>query len=204
MIILDVEIEKAIPPRPHEIREPGIEYCEGWRDFKGMGVTCVCTYELQTHLSRTFLIEDLEDLQRYLAGKPTSGFNTRRFDLPLLAEHGVTVDQAQHYDMLEAIWVAQGLDPDVFVYSTHGGWSLDAVCEASFSHCKSGNGAMAPIWWQKGQRGRVIDYCLRDVWLEARLLQHVIETGRVTNGARTVSLQAPLDLIFPRSVSAVA
>jgi len=191
MLVIDVEIEKAIPPRPGEFRDPTIAYCEGWRDFHGMGVTCVCTYELETNLSRVFLIEDLEDLQQYLAGKPTSGFNTRRFDLPLLAVHGVTVDQAQHYDVLESIWIAKNLDPDNFVYSTHGGWSLDAVCEGTFGERKSGNGAMAPIWWQQGQKGRVIDYCLRDVWLEAKLLRHVIEHHKVTNGRENVSLQGP-------------
>jgi hypothetical protein len=191
MIILDVEILKAIPPKPTQRREPGIEYCAGWRDFENMGVTVCCTYELETHLSRVFLLEDLPDLQTYLAGKPTSGFNTRRFDLPLLACHGVTVDQAQHYDVLEAIWVAQGLDPDYFVPATHGGWSLDAVCEETLHHKKSGNGALAPMWWQKGQRGRVIDYCLRDVWLEAKLLQHAIDFGVVGVGWAQVNLTPP-------------
>jgi hypothetical protein len=191
LIVLDVEILKAIPPRPHEIREPDIEYCAGWRDFANMGVTVVCTYEMDTHLSRTFLEEDLGDLAVYLHGKPTSGFNTRRFDLPLLHEHGVDVDQAQHYDILESIWVAQRLDPDHFVYATHGGWSLDAVCEATLGVKKSGNGAMAPIWWQKGQRGRVIDYCLRDVWLEAKLLRHATDVGQVTTGWATVDLSPP-------------
>lgn len=193
MIILDVEIEKAIPPRPGEFRDSTIQYCEGWRDFANMGVTCVCTYELDTHLSRVFLIEDLPDLQKYLAGKATSGFNTCRFDLPLLAHHGVTVDQSKHYDVLEKIWVTLGLDPDHFVYATHGGWSLDAVCEASFGEKKSGNGAMAPVWWQQGQKGRVIDYCLRDVWLEAKLIAYIMEGDRaITNGRMLLTLPKPI------------
>lgn len=195
MIILDVEILKAIPPKPYKIRDPGIDYCGGWRDFANMGVTVACTYEIETHLSRVFLEENLLDLHNYLAGKATSGFNTRRFDLPLLAEHGVTVDQAQHYDILEQIWIAQGLDPDHFVYATHGGWSLDAVCEVTLGCKKSGNGAMAPIWWQKGQHGRVIDYCLRDVWLEGTLLRHIVEVGTVSNGGNYLKLKRPCELL---------
>ena len=198
MIIIDVEIEKAIPPKPGEFRDPLIQYCEGWRDFKGMGITCVCTYNFHTHLSRVFLEEDLSDLQRFLADQPTSGFNTRRFDLPLLAEHGVQVDQSKHYDILESIWIALKLDPDRFVPSTHGGWSLDSVCEGSFGLRKSGNGAMAPVWWQQGWRGRVIDYCLRDVWLEAYLLRHIVESGKVLNGrGNSVNPIVPLHLLFP-------
>lgn len=196
MIIIDVEILKAIPPRPNEIREPGIEYCAGWRDFENMGITVVCTYEADTHLSRAFLVEDLGELAVYLHKKPTAGFNTRRFDLPLLSAHGVDVDQSQHYDILEQIWLAQGLDPDNFVYATHGGWSLDAVCEATLGCKKSGNGAMAPIWWQKGRKGRVIDYCLRDVWLEATLLNEIEQSGGVS-GPQDLKLPRPSQLRVP-------
>jgi hypothetical protein len=189
MIIVDIEILKAIP-KSGEALIPGIEYCAGWRDFENMGITVVCTYEMETHLSRAFLMEDLGELAVYLHKKATGGFNTRRFDLPLLAEHGIDVDQEQHYDILERIWMAQGLDPDNFVYATHGGWSLDAVCEASLGCKKSGNGAMAPIWWQQGKRGKVIDYCLRDVWLEAQVVEYIVKHGGIT-GPRAIDLPRP-------------
>lgn len=192
MIILDVEIKKAILGR-NDIPRTGIEYCEGWRDFAGMGIACVCTFDVTSGLSRVFLEEDLQDLQGYLDGKPTSGFNTRRFDLQLLAQHKIEVDRARHYDMLERIWVALGLDPDRFVPKTHGGWSLDAVCGATLGQQKSGNGALAPIWWQQGQRGRVIDYCLRDVWLEGKLLQHIMQVGHVEReGYGRLTLEPPM------------
>lgn len=202
MIIIDVEIEKAIPPRNHlEPCLPDIEYCEGWRDFKGMGITCVCTYDLRTNLSRAFLRENMQELPAYLAGEATAGFNTRRFDMPLLAEHGVTVDGERHYDILESIWIALGLDPDNFVPRTHGGWSLDVVCYHTLGHRKSGDGASAPIWWQRGLRGRVVDYCLRDVWLEARLLQHIIDEQCVLRADERVDLRVP-DHLLPAKAAA--
>src|SRR5580658_3781549 len=102
MIIIDVEIKKAILGRG-ETPVPDIEYCGGWRDFAGMGISTVCTYDINTHLSRVFLKEDLPELQWYLNSKRTAGFNTKRFDLPLLAAHNVVVDCAQHYDILEQI-----------------------------------------------------------------------------------------------------
>lgn len=169
MIIIDVEIKKAIRSKNEAVIE-GIEYCDGWRDFANMGVACACTYDVATNLSRVFYEEELADLQAYIAGKTTAGFNTRRFDLPLLEHHGVTVeDQASHFDILESIWMAQGLDPDDFNWKTHGGWSLDNIMQSTFGLGKSGSGAMAPVWWQQGKRGKVVDYCLRDVWLEAQL-----------------------------------
>ena len=183
MIIVDVEIKKAILGRGEE-PIPGIEYCEGWRDFAGMGISCVCTYDIVTHLSRCFLEEDFAELVAYLDGKPTAGFNTRRFDLPLLGHHGVTCQNpGDHYDMLEMIWVALGLNPDKFNPRTHGGWSLDSVCQATLGIAKTGHGALAPVWWQQGKRGKVIDYCLNDVWMEGQLLQWIIAGNPVKNAA---------------------
>lgn len=173
MIILDVEIENAILGR-NEAPLEGIRYCDGWRDFAGMGCSVVCTYDLGTRLSRCFFRDDFQELETYLHAKATAGFNTRRFDLPLLSSHQVSVDHEQHLDVLESIWLALGLDPDNFNFRTHGGWSLDNIMQSTFGHSKSGSGALAPVWWQQGRRGRVVDYCLRDVWLEAMLVEHVL------------------------------
>lgn len=177
MIVFDVEIEKAIPVRG-EAPVEGIEYCAGWRDFESMGISVVTTYDIVTHLTRVFLKEDLPELSLYLHDKPTAGFNTRRFDIPLLRAHGVdiacTEGAALHYDMLEEIWLALGLNPDKFNPHTHGGWGLDAVCQATLGIAKTGNGAVAPVWWQTGKRGKVIDYCCNDSWMEGQLLRHIM------------------------------
>lgn len=177
MLIFDVEIKKGILGRKEQPLE-GIEYCAGWRDFQNMGVACVCTYDTDTHLSRVFTSARLEELRAYLATGETGGFNTRRFDMPLLAAHGVTVDSGRHYDALEQIWIKCGLDPDSFGYH-HAGWGLDAVMQETFGLAKTGHGAMAPVWWQQGHHSKVIDYCLNDVWLEAKLCLHMLGGGLV-------------------------
>lgn len=185
MIIVDVEIKKAILGRG-EVPIEGIEYCAGWRDFAGMGISVGCTYDTDTHLSRCFLEEDMNALACYLHGKHTAGFNTKRFDIPLLmTAGGINIADlgSQHYDMLEQIWVALGLNPDKFNPHTHGGWELDAVCKATLGIAKTGHGAMAPVWWQQGQHGKVIDYCLNDVWMEGQLLLHIMAGNPVRNAA---------------------
>jgi hypothetical protein len=197
VIVIDVEIEKAILGRNEEQRA-GIEYCGGWRDFAGMGISVACTFDTETNLSRCFFADQMRELQAYLQGKPTAGFNTRRFDLPLLKHHGVEVDQAQHLDVLEGVWLALGLDPDNFVWQTHGGWSLDNIMQSVFGVAKSGNGAMAPVWWQQGNRGRVVDYCLRDVWLEAMLVRHVLDGKPLKKSA----LDEPVTVRWPQITEA--
>jgi hypothetical protein len=181
MIIVDVEIKKAIRGR-NERQIDGIEYCDGWRDFKNMGIACVCTYDITTGLTRVFLEEDLGELAVYLHDRWTAGFNTVQFDNKLLAEHGIDIDAGQHYDILREIWIALGLDPDNFNYRTHGGWGLDVVCQATLGIRKTGTGALAPVWWQQGKRGKVIDYCCNDVWMEGQLLLHVLRGLPVFNG----------------------
>ena len=196
-IIIDVEIAKAILGR-NETPIEGIEYCRGWKDFENMGIACVCVYDTDTHLSRVFFEEDLYALANYLHGKPTAGFNTRRFDLLLLAHNyrNPPLDDwakayEPHYDMLEAIWVAQGLDPDKFYWKTHGGWGLDAVCKATLGIAKTGHGALAPVWWQRGKISKVVDYCLNDVWMEGQLLMHIMNGGLVTAEGKPAVRVAP-------------
>lgn len=181
MIVLDVEIKKAICGRGEE-RIPGIEYCGGWGDRKGMGVAVVCTYDTRTHLSRVFFEDSLDELAAYLAGEHTAGFNTWKFDIPLLTEHGLpTVHAEMHFDALREIWIALGVDPDNWKPHSHGSWKLDNIMEATFGLKKSGDGAKAPIWWQQGNKRRVVDYCLRDVWLEAQLVRHLLDGKPVSN-----------------------
>lgn len=181
MIVVDVEIVKGILGRGESPLE-GIQYCDGWRDFKGMGVAVVCTYDTKTNLSRVFFEKDLGELAEYLKDEHTAGFNTWKFDFPLLAEHGIEMPPiGLHFDALREIWSALGIDPDNFRPHTHGSWKLDDVMQATFGLSKSGHGAMAPVWWQRGDVRRVVDYCLRDVWLEAKLVGHLVSGGKVTN-----------------------
>ena len=187
MIVFDVEIKKAILGR-NETPVQGVECCEGWRDFANMGVACVCTFDTDTYLARAFVDDNLGDFQSYVRSKETGGFNTKRFDIPLLEEYGLVIDEGNHYDALEQIWLKCGLDPDHFAPKTHGGWGLDAVMQATFGLAKTGHGAAAPVWWQHGEYGRVIDYCLNDAWLEAKLIMHMLNGG-IVSAAGKESLQ---------------
>lgn len=192
MIVFDVEIKKAILNKGEEPL-PGIEYCAGWKDYANMGIACVCTLDTASHLGQVFTQDTLGDLAVYLHGQCTAGFNTERFDIPLLHEHGVDVSLEAHHDALKMIWVRLGLDPTSFGYH-HGRWGLDNVMKSTFGveYAKSGNGALAGVWWQQGEHARVIGYCMRDCWLEAKLLMHISRGGSVRNqDGNSVHFEAP-------------
>lgn len=174
MIVFDCEIERAIPSR-NEARIEGIEYCNGWTDFIGMGISCICTLDTKTWEPRVFLADNMDEFKKYVLGQVTAGFNSERFDLPLLKAHGVDLD-TEHFDMIRAIWASVGLNGDKYSPATHSGWKLQNIMVNTFGLSKGDGGAMAPVHWQQGRRGHVIDYCARDNWLEAKLLVHLFDS----------------------------
>ncbi len=163
-LIYDIEIIRCPQPYPED---PSIECCGGWRDFAGMGIACLCAYDSKEDRYRVFLEDNLQDFhQLALKRELVIGFNSLAFDDRLLAANGIEVKT--DYDVLVEAWKAAGLPP-YFVRGKSGGFSLGALCEATFGVGKSGSGALAPVLWQRGERGQVIDYCLHDVWLTRRL-----------------------------------
>ncbi|MEW6186191.1 MAG: hypothetical protein AB1585_10685 [Thermodesulfobacteriota bacterium] len=178
MIIFDCEILRAVPGRDG-VREPGIEYCGGWRDFAGMGLACIGVYDYAEDIYRVFLRDNYSDFQKLVDSSDwICGFNNIQFDYPLCAANGIVVSEEKSYDLLREIWAGAGFGPE-FDSRTHAGFGLEACCLANFNLGKSGNGALAPVQWQRGEYGAVIDYCLRDVWLTKKLLDQVLDVRKI-------------------------
>jgi hypothetical protein len=174
LMVYDAEIKHAIPERGRANLD-GIQYCDGWGDRIGMGVSVICAYVWGDGY-RVFLEDNFEAFKT-LAEDPNTlciGFNNRIFDDLLVRDAlGVVIDQDRSFDLLRAVRVARGDNP-----SAPGRVSLDTLCKANFLPGKSGSGAFAPILWQKGKRGQVIDYCLNDVMQTTQLIELVM-TGRL-------------------------
>ena len=76
------------------------------------------------------------------------------------------------------------------------GSAWDDMSKANFGTTKTGNGAMAPIDFQQGRYGSVIDYCLADVRLTKSLLDKVINNGFLTSpkeSNKSIIIDAPVD-----------
>lgn len=196
MLIYDIEILRAIPDRSGK-REDGVVYCEGWSDFANMGVAIVGCYDYKTDRYRVFCEDNLLDFKLLVfSSECVVGFNNNRFDNRVLEAAGVQIPAEKSYDILEEIWRSLDLGTE-FRPETHGGYGLEALVRANFQTAKTGNGALAPIQWQRGLIGSVVDYCLHDVYLTRKLLDRIIRCGALANPKypqhpqQTIYLQKP-------------
>lgn len=183
-IVYDLEILKAIRGKGEEIHED-VQYCDGWHDHANMGISVLTCYEYQTDEYRVLCGDNLHVFHELVARNDyIVGFNSARFDRKVVcAVTGCSPDPfvQKDYDILAELWVADGLDPDKFYWKTHGGYSLDDTCAVNGLAPKRLNGALAPIQWQRGNIGQVIDYCLDDTAKTKKLFDRIVATGQLNN-----------------------
>ncbi len=194
-VIYDIEIKKAILGRG-ESRVDGIEYCDGFHDHANMGISCIGAYDYTEDRYRVFTDGNFEDFLALIAERDTLvSFNGIAFDNPVVAATlGTLPDPAKDYDILVEIWKALGMAPK-FSYPSHTGYSMDAFCMVNGLTTKTENGALAPIYWQQGKFGKVIDYCLNDVKMTRQLLEMAASGNGLKNPKNPtgalITLKAP-------------
>ena len=192
-IVLDVEIQRTIGG------PDGI----GWNDTHLLGVAVCVMYEFSTDRFRVFgdAPDQLLRLRaRVLKADRVSGFNTLNFDLPVIfgVQKGDWITGAfEHHkhlklisnDILRRIWLGRGLNPDAFSPMTHGNAKLDTIVKNTLaSPGKIADGARAPEWYQDGNWGDVVNYCLDDVTLERDLTIFTEKYGYVIDGTKKLTL----------------
>ena len=191
MLIYDLEIVKAIPDRK-KAREPGIEYCAGWEDHANMGVSVIGAYDAIEDRFRVFTKEAFSDFEALARDRMVIGFNSIHFDDRVLAAIGINV--TTQWDLLQELWVSAGLSRE-FQFPKNLGFGLDATAKANGFGGKTGWGGYAPVQWQRGEYGRVIDYCLEDVRLTWKLVEKVANAGILRdprNPRKALTIAPPL------------
>jgi hypothetical protein len=189
VLIYDLEIEKLIPPK-NEPREEGFEYCEGWTDHEGMGMSVAAAFDYREGVPRIFFKDNLEELMGLMdRAEKVIGFNNKHFDDKLMAAHGYLVNPDKSWDLYLAIKEAAG------AHKFAKGYNLDNCCLVNLGLKKSGSGELAPKLWQQGKIGQVADYCLRDVAMTKMLLdmcisQPILDPG---NPSTRIFVKSPLD-----------
>ena len=177
-LIYDIEIKKAVPMRK-EPKIEGIEYCDGWHDHANMGISCVGVYDYADERYRVFMDDNMAGFAALCERRDVIvSFNGLAFDNRVMAANGIVVPNERSYDLLVELWRAAGL-AETFQYPSHMGFGLDATCERNFGVHKSGNGALAPVLYQRKQFGELIDYCLNDVALTKRLFDAVMADAEI-------------------------
>lgn len=182
ILIYDCEIIKAIRD-PKKVDLAHIEYCNGWDDYENMGISVIGVNYITLGLDKVFNHTINTGIKAFQYGLDETdvlvGFNNQSFDDKLLKANGFIIpDTILNYDLLAEIWEGAGLSRE-FVYPTHAGFGLDAICKANGLGEKSGDGANAAILWQKGKHQEVIDYCENDIRLTRKLFDLIQETGEI-------------------------
>lgn len=189
-IVVDVEIQKTIE-----------ETLGGWDATDHLGVAVACVWEYRTARMRVYGPDEVEALRtRLIKADRISGFDIFNFDFPVmwginkqdwLKQPSLCLERQpgevplkaalakKTDDMLRRIWQAKGLNPDNFDKRTHGGYSLNAVAEATLGVTKIGYGGDAPKWYQEGLTQKVANYCADGVAIERDLTDFVDRYGYV-------------------------
>jgi hypothetical protein len=167
-IVYDIEIVKAIPDK----KVPpvaGVQYCEGWRDFAGMGIAVLCAIDADEQVARVFLEDNLSAFAEWSKDAILCGHSNHQFDDQILKALGLWT-AAGSYDILRHLRAAVGEPMDFTPGRTKGGRKVDDIARLNLNGMqKSLDGGQAPVLWQQGRRGQVIDYCCRDVAIEYAL-----------------------------------
>ena len=184
ILVYDIEILRGIPHKT-EPKEKGIAYCEGWHDKANMGVTCIGAYDEREDRYRVFTEGTFEEFEWLAKERTVVGFNSLQFDDVVCWHSGLTI--RTDWDLLLEQWRAAGLG-DEFDSTTHANFGLNATAKANGFGEKTGWGGSAPVDWQRGLYGKVIDYCLQDVRLTWRLVEQARRKGYVVDPRDTTKL----------------
>lgn len=169
IIVYDLEIKKTI------------EQCSrGWASHDEMGISVGCAFDYRSNKYRVFMDDNIGELVARLNEEGTFivAFNHVDFDNKLLRASGLPLKpdaELKNYDMLKISLEGAGLK------RSPGGFKLDNHLEVLGLPMKTGLGALAPIWWQEGKVGQVVDYCLNDVTQEKALFEHFYWNGFSAN-----------------------
>ena len=161
-----------------------------------MGISCIGAYESTEDRYRVFCKDNFKEFQKLIdAADIIIGFNLLSFDNPLCEAHSIIVPKERCYDILVEVWVAAGLGP-TFRYPSHIGYGLGDICRVNFGMAKTGHGAIAPVQWQRGEIGAVIDYCLNDVRLTKRVLDTILNSGELKSpiNGETLKIRKPEEI----------
>lgn len=186
MIAFDIEIKRCICKRG-EKKQKGVEYCEGFNDTSNMGISTICLYDFDDSRYHVFCDDNLDEfIQLAKIHNTLVSFNGKGFDNKVISSEIPELP----------LGYLDGKSYDIFdeIRKTTGKWcSLDALAQANRLKGKSANGAMAPIWYQTGQWGKLVNYCIYDVWLTVEILKLITEGNGLVcpKGGPTIYLDRP-------------
>ena len=156
----------------------------GSNDPASLSLACVCIHDSLTDSYQHFFEEDLKKLWPILEKTDILiGFNSDHFDIPILNKYySGDLRKIKSIDLMKEIKKKLGRRI-----------GLDAVVSATLGKKKSGDGIHANVWWRKGEKQKVVDYCIDDVRLTKELYDFARAQGRIKYHDGTLLRDLPLD-----------
>lgn len=170
-LFYDLEIAKLIN---FDSRYPNLQYCDGWDDFKGMGISCV-----GFALNYDDAIAEPYPSERFIEMATSGdyeviGFNSNSFDDQLLRANGINIQSTDLLSMIRLVaYGSTNWEDQPRGYS----YKLDSLARANGIPPKTGTGELAPVLWQLGKHQQVLDYCAHDVDILRKLYHQFITVG---------------------------
>lgn len=132
----------------------------GSNDPASLSLAVVCIHDSESDSYRHFFEENLGELWPILEKTDLLiGFNSDHFDIPILNKYySGDLTHIRSIDLMKEIKKKLGRRI-----------GLNAVAEATLGKKKSGSGAFANVWWRRGEKQKVVDYCIDDVRLTKEL-----------------------------------
>lgn len=164
LIIYDCEIANPIATKA-EAKDPAFTYAGGWTDYAGMGISVIAAYQWNAGY-RIFMSDNMAEFVDLVCDPQALvvGYGNDGFDDPLIGTVlGVDVT-GRSWDLMAAV-----------TNHEHKRQSLHNLCVANFMPGKTINGHEVPLLWQRGEIGKVIDYCLSDVIRTKKMLEAALE-----------------------------
>jgi len=205
----DLEIVKAILGK-NETLVPGVQYCGGWGDHAGMGVSVLVAQNVVNSEMRVFIGDwgppiigpditnsgyyHIGDFQRLINDADLLiGHNSRGFDAKVLAAKGIILPPEKHLDFYHEVKTATR-------NQFPRGYGLEALSERCNGPKKSGDGALAPILWQQGRKQEVIDYCKNDIVMTTAIARFYNLNGGMVPGVtgELLRLRSPMAIALSR------
>ncbi|HUO50006.1 MAG TPA: ribonuclease H-like domain-containing protein [Candidatus Paceibacterota bacterium] len=144
---------------------------EGVEDMKDLQIALVGIHDSETDSYQSFLEPELPQLWPILERTDILvGWNSDHFDVPLLNKY--------YPGDLTKI---KSLDLMMEIYNSLGRrLRLDAVADGTLNDKKlDGKGGQSVIWWRAGEVEKVREYCLHDVKLTKKILDHALKNNSV-------------------------
>ncbi len=156
----------------------------GSNDPASLTLACVCIHDSETDTYSSYFEEDLPKLWPILEKADLLiGYNSDHFDIPILSKYySGDLKRIKSIDLMKEIKKSLGRRI-----------GLDAVAGATLGVKKSANGMLSVAWWNKGEKQRVVEYCLEDVRITKELYDYMREYGKVKYPDGKMLRELPID-----------